>query len=214
MQADVTPAQPPIPPVPPVPPIPVMQGGRVVIAGANSGPAAIYQALKARGRELSNQLERLQDTRGELSERLKQVGNDVDRKGIESQVADIDTRIKSVNEQIAANDQQIAQTAGIPGAVVEERPPVRQGPPDEVFAIPIVFTIFVLFPLAFAYARRIWKRTGSAGPAQIPPELLERVSRIEQAVDSVAVEVERIGEGQRFVTKLFADARQPLELPK
>jgi hypothetical protein len=32
-----------------------------------------------------------------------------------------------------------------------------------------------------------------------------RLERIEQAVDSVAIEVERISEGQRFTTKLLSD---------
>ena len=39
----------------------------------------------------------------------------------------------------------------------------------------------------------------------------ERMSRLEQAVDSVAVEVERVGEGQRFVTKLMAGDRAPAD---
>jgi hypothetical protein len=33
----------------------------------------------------------------------------------------------------------------------------------------------------------------------------ERLARIEQAIDAMAIEVERISEGQRFVTKLLAD---------
>ena len=33
----------------------------------------------------------------------------------------------------------------------------------------------------------------------------ERLARIEQAVDAIAVEVERISEGQRFTTKLLAE---------
>jgi hypothetical protein len=32
-----------------------------------------------------------------------------------------------------------------------------------------------------------------------------RLERIEQAVDAVAIEVERISEGQRFTTKLLSD---------
>jgi hypothetical protein len=32
-----------------------------------------------------------------------------------------------------------------------------------------------------------------------------RFERLEQAVDAIAVELERVGEGQRFVTKLLAD---------
>lgn len=38
----------------------------------------------------------------------------------------------------------------------------------------------------------------------------DRMKRLEQAIDSIAVELERIGEGQRFVTKLFAErGREP-----
>ena len=33
----------------------------------------------------------------------------------------------------------------------------------------------------------------------------ERLSRIEQAVDAIAIEVERISEAQRFTTKLLAE---------
>jgi hypothetical protein len=38
----------------------------------------------------------------------------------------------------------------------------------------------------------------------------DRMQRLEQAIDSIAVEVERIGEGQRFVTRLLAErGREP-----
>jgi hypothetical protein len=42
---------------------------------------------------------------------------------------------------------------------------------------------------------------------QIPSEVMNRLERIEQAVDAIAVEVERISEGQRFTTKLLSDTR-------
>jgi hypothetical protein len=38
----------------------------------------------------------------------------------------------------------------------------------------------------------------------------ERLARVEQAVESIALEIERIGEGQRYVTKLLNDSGQPL----
>ena len=39
-----------------------------------------------------------------------------------------------------------------------------------------------------------------------------RLERVEQAVESIAIEVERIGEGQRFVNKLMSDRAQPMPL--
>jgi hypothetical protein len=44
-------------------------------------------------------------------------------------------------------------------------------------------------------------------PEQV--ETAQRLARVEQAVDAIAVEVERIGEGQRFVTQLLAQKGQP-----
>ena len=213
MQEPVPP-QPPTPPTPPAPPGIPVPGGTFVFEGASGSPAAVYQALKARGEELSSQLERLQDRRGELTSRLQE-GNldDADRAGLRTQLADVDARVASINKQVASNDEAIAKAAGVPGAIVKDEPPPRNGPPEEFFAIPIVFTIFVLFPISFAWARRLWKKP-LAGPAAIPPEHMDRMTRLEQAVESVAVEVERIGEGQRFVTKLFAENPRPLELPK
>jgi len=39
-------------------------------------------------------------------------------------------------------------------------------------------------------------------------DIEDRLDRIERAVDSIALEVERISEGQRFVTKLMSESRQ------
>jgi hypothetical protein len=42
------------------------------------------------------------------------------------------------------------------------------------------------------------------------PELLARVARIEQIVETTAIEIERISEGQRFTTKLLSEGK-PVE---
>jgi hypothetical protein len=54
---------------------------------------------------------------------------------------------------------------------------------------------------------RVWVNRGRSNPTpgpQLEP-LMDRLLRIEQTLDSVAVEVERISEGQRFTTRLLAD---------
>ena len=73
--------------------------------------------------------------------------------------------------------------------------------------VPIVALISVAvttigFPLARAYARRMEREPREPS---VPPELQLRLERMEQALDSIAIEVERISEGQRFTTKLLAD---------
>ena len=53
-------------------------------------------------------------------------------------------------------------------------------------------------------------RTRGAGAvAALPADLTQRLSRMEAGIDAMAVEVERISEGQRFTTRLLSD--RPLE---
>ena len=40
------------------------------------------------------------------------------------------------------------------------------------------------------------------------PELLARISRVEQIVEATAIEIERISEGQRFTTRLLAEKKE------
>jgi hypothetical protein len=67
-------------------------------------------------------------------------------------------------------------------------------------------SFILLLPLVLAWSRRIWHR-GAPRPS-VDLEDSPRLQRMEQAIESIAVEVERIGEAQRFTTKLLAD-RQP-----
>ena len=39
----------------------------------------------------------------------------------------------------------------------------------------------------------------------IPSDVSARLERIEQAVDAIAIEMERVSEGQRFTTKLLSE---------
>jgi len=56
-----------------------------------------------------------------------------------------------------------------------------------------------------AYVRRVRRRDTQLTHAVARVEDPDRLTRIEQAVDAIAIEVERIAEGQRFLTKLQTD---------
>jgi hypothetical protein len=192
------------PPTTPIPP-----GTRIQVVGASPGPSAVYEAFVNQRRELRDQLETLNDQRQELSEQLQDpmVGG-ANRAGLEQHVAELDARISALDKQIAAADAEVAKAAAVPGAVVPPPREIRQGPPEEVFVLGGMFIVVVLFPLTIAYARRLWRR-GAVAVSAIPHELMDRLTRLDQAVDSIAVEVERIGEGQRFVTRVLAE--RPME---
>jgi hypothetical protein len=79
---------------------------------------------------------------------------------------------------------------------------------NEDIAVPIAFFITVIIlaigiPLVRGLVRR-WN-TQSAPPPLLPADTSARLERIEQAIDAMSLEVERIAEGQRFVTRLMSD---------
>jgi hypothetical protein len=78
---------------------------------------------------------------------------------------------------------------------------------DTVIAIAgMIFSgILILgLPLVIVHARRLWKRDSApTEPTSYATD--NRLERIEQAIDAMAVEVERVAESQRFMTKLLSD---------
>lgn len=214
--------QPPTPPTPPQP-IAIKTGDGVITVTNPSGasPEAVYQGLIAQRRELRNQLDRLQDQRRDITRELSSEDkpSTPEQASLEARLKEIDGRITGVENQLAQSDLAVAQAAAVPGAVVDRPPPQRSGPPDEIIAIPIVFTLAVLMPIAIAYSRRIWKR-GATVIAPIPKEVHDRLDAMGQAVESIAIEVERIGEGQRFLTRVMSEtpkaigqgAAQPIQV--
>jgi ABC-type phosphate/phosphonate transport system permease subunit len=82
--------------------------------------------------------------------------------------------------------------------------------PPQVVDISVAFFITVAaiiigLPLARAFARRMDRRSA---PAQIPAEITSQLTQLNQAVDAIALEVERISEGQRYTTRLLTEQRE------
>jgi hypothetical protein len=79
--------------------------------------------------------------------------------------------------------------------------------PDTILAFTFAFSALfvgarILMPIARAFAKRMENR---AEAPRFPADVTSRLERMEQAIDSIAVEVERISEAQRFTTKLLSD---------
>ena len=109
-------------------------------------------------------------------------------------------------KRIEINGDRIA----IDGQTFTTVPDLRNVVPQGAVAIvealgtTLVFCV-VGFPLARAFARMLDRR--GAAP-KVSADVMTRLGSIENAVESVAVEVERISEGQRFTTKLLSDRVQ------
>ena len=119
------------------------------------------------------------------------------------------------NAQREANQVRIQN--GMP--VIAPVPPiphiqVNTGFPGDVIppqAVDISIAFFVMcavmvigWPLARAFGRRL-ERSGQT--AAVSPAVAEQLQRIEQAVEAMSIEVERISESQRFLAKLQTTAR-------
>lgn len=82
-------------------------------------------------------------------------------------------------------------------------------PPEIVFLntmemlLPAIVITVLGLPLIRMLARRLDRRDAPSGPAL--QKIEERLMRLEAGVDSIAIEVERISEGQRFTAKLLAE---------
>ena len=219
------PAAPPAPPVPPTPAAPGVQvitsaGGTATVIGVPT-TARELRALRSRRTELSNQLNSATDRRDGLVNELRRMPEGPAREGVEQRIQLLDQRILQLETDIAQTGQLVVATpAEVLTSSAEPTRIIRTGGGGrggEDFApIGVAFTLAVLMPIAIAFARRIWKRTGVAPVRAASREDSERLMRLEQAVDTIAVEVERISEGQRFVTQLMAqghDQRQLAPLP-
>jgi hypothetical protein len=166
--------------------------------------------LRARRSELSDQLESATGRRRSLAEQIRRADG-VNKAGLESRLATLDQRIVRLEGELDEVGQQLASPQAAQ-YVAQTKPPVNFGPPvrfSNVDPEPIIicFILFVLSPLALSISRLIWKR-GSRMATQAPGmrvESGERLERIEQGMDAIAIEVERVSEGQRFVTRLLSE---------
>ena len=89
-------------------------------------------------------------------------------------------------------------------------PPYGSEVVPEEMIISIIAILFVGFPLAIAFSRIIWRRAShipAPSTSQLPADSTRRFDQLGHAVDAIAIEVERISENQRYLTKLLSEPR-------
>ena len=80
----------------------------------------------------------------------------------------------------------------------------------EIVIVPVVFgipSIVVGLRMVLRHKEKMATLDADAGRSF---DVEARLDRIEQAVEAIAIEMERVGEGQRFVTKLLAERPTPI----
>ena len=182
-----------------------------VVSGADA--ADLYEGARAHARELHRQLDNLLSERADAVRQVNAMGPQTlvgaSRLGLEERISRMDKRIAGLEEQIAQADRQLATAAAVPGAVQEV--PINTSDDEENFFAG-AFTATAIILLFLFIRRRFWRRNRKAAPSlAIPSDLAQRIERIENVAESTALEVERIGEGQRFVTKLLSEQKVPIQ---
>jgi hypothetical protein len=198
-----TPQQPTPPPTPDI--VVRLPGGENITVPVPRTSRDIA-ALKARREELSNQLQSVDSRRSKLMSQLKQTGDPTATKGLEDRLALLDARQLQLESDIAQTGQQLTSASAGLIATTADAPLFVGMSSRQTMTLSILSIIFVLFPISVGIGRAIFRRAGRPGP---PPAVFaqtaERLERLEGSVDAIAIEIERISEGQRFVTKLLSE---------
>jgi len=196
-------------------PVPASAGATTLVPQAPVSAATardMLEAMRAQRRVIEQQLRTQLEDRDGLAESVRS-GNvtGADHEGLEARLKSTDARITELQAALARAEGQEAAAAGLPGATSdspeEQRAELYQGAMVVGSMLLFVFAI----PMSIAWARRIWRK--NAVTIVLPPELTSRLDAIERSVETTAIEVERIGEGQRFVTQLMAKRSEAAALP-
>lgn len=176
----------------------------------------MYEAMQAQRRVIQNQLENAMSDRYSIAARLREGGvSGPDKEGLEQRLTLQDARIIELQQQLAAAERQEAMAAALPGAHTRDIREQRAEEREIMLGSGIALMFVIAIPMTLVWARRLWKKHSVT--IHLPPELGQRLDSIERGIEATAIEVERIGEGQRFVTQLLAQrgdaARELLAAP-
>jgi hypothetical protein len=193
-------------------PVASPQAGPVIVGSAPS-----LASLEGQAQVLQEQLNQLLAQRAGHATRLRMMRGD-ERDVVAAQLKQVNAQIANTAGDLATVRAQIAMRQGKPMPQTSvpsdfQTPPGNRGNVDgQVTAVLIIFTLAVLMPIALGITRRLWRRTPKDSDGSLADRVSPRLEQLERAVDSIAIEIERISEGQRFVTKVLAE-RMPLAQP-
>lgn len=139
-------------------------------------------------------------SRDQLREQIRQTVRD-------AQAAAEKAATEAARARGNASRQIIIGPQGVPVVNPPQNFPVNQIPPQaEDIAIAffvVIGAVIIGLPIMRAIARRIER--GTPQPAQIPNDVRQQLQQLSASVEAIAIEVERISEGQRFTTKVLTE---------
>jgi hypothetical protein len=193
----------------------------VIVSSPTADATAKLGELRAKAGELKIKLSDLDSRRVQLVEQGTQAATGAGRSAVNKALAVVQHDLATTQvqlEQINAQIDELQTERDLTRAFSLQGPPstgiATTAPPNpwltssDPWFSPKEITIgsgvfLLLLPLVLVLARRLWVR--GVPRTAVDLENSPRLQRIEQAIEAIAVEVERIGEAQRFTTKLLAE---------
>jgi len=193
----------------------------ITVPGADGKPLTVtiptsaeqVQALQAQREELAGQLNNVSGRRSSLAAELAETQDPAARTGLEQRLALLDQRILQIETDLATTGRQISSAPPEFHSLAEYQ--TSSGSDDYTGGLFAGgFSVLGVAVIFFFFARRHWKRGAARAPAQLGGDSAPRLERLEHGMDAIALEIERISEGQRFVTKRLSESQQPLGQPQ
>ena len=171
--------------------------------------ASEVEAIVFQRQQLSEQLTSATNRRDQLSREIGVAPEGASRTGLEDRIRVLDQRIVQLESDIAATGRQLSSA---PAAFVEiaqrdDNRPQGGGDFEEGMAAG-VFSVLGFVAVVYAW-RRFRRRKAPKRQTPLPIESDSRLQRLEQGMEAIAIEIERVSEGQRFVTRLLSESATP-----
>ena len=158
-------------------------------------------------------------TAGDLRSTLREIQQEVKKAVADEKQSKADARRAATDAKKAQTDAnaqakqavvQLKQAQDQSGVIASTAPPPALPddiPPQVMNVISMTFTFVAVLalgvPLVRVFARRLDRKTQSL--QMTGPDFAPALRTLQESVDAMAIEVERISEGQRFTSKLLAE---------
>jgi hypothetical protein len=169
------------------------------------------QGIRNRLESLREELQDAASRRRSISEQLPDADGSA-RSGLIARMQELDNRILGLEKDITANGRLLsaAPAAAFSGTDTPFPPEMAEQMAENLIPIVAILSVFVFAPFAIAISRFIWKRAVAPPRSPVVDQVTQqRLEQLQHSVDTIAIEVERISEGQRFVTRLLSERERP-----
>ena len=189
----------------------------ITIVGADGKPQTLtipssteeVEQLIAQREELEDQLDDVSDRRSTLAQELAATTDQAARVGLQERLAVLDQRILQLETDLGTTGRLITSAPAELVAITEQEHMAESDDGYEAGLFAGGFSVLAFISVALFLWRRPWRRARAAraaAGAEVGAESSQRLERLEHGMDAIALEIERISEGQRFVTRLLSEA--------